>query len=332
MPKSDISAILSQRARENSDSDSENSTAEYDALFGIGDKRPEPTVTKLPLIKLVPYSAHPFRPYTKDKLFSLAKSIKECGLHHPIIVRPLHGGKYEILAGHNRTEAFRLNGEAAIPAIIVNVGDCEAAMIVTETNLRQRERLLHSEKAFAYKLQLDAMKHQGKKTTDETSKASNANALQTSAQIARKSESAQELADEHSVGKDDIRRHIRLTYLIRSLLALVDDGNIPFIAGVDLSYLDDRQQNAVHQYFHVVQKGKINVKTARAIREWAQAGKPLNGADDVEKCLGKTSHKRDGPKNTVTLGAKAFAPYLARIPQDTNLESLFLEFLKERFG
>jgi ParB family chromosome partitioning protein len=334
MAEAALSEVLKRRAEENSArAYTEDSAAEYDALFGLGGGRQGTVAAKLPLEKLVPYGKHPFRPYTDEELLALANSIREHGLQHPVIVRPLAESKYEILAGHNRVSAFKLNGEKRIPAVVADADDCRAAMIVTETNLRQRKKLLPSEKAFAYKLQLDAVKHQGKKTVSETAEASNDAGFGTSAQIARKCESAQKLAREHDVSKDEIRRYIRLTFLIPDLLALVDENKIPLIAGVELSYLRETQQEAVYGYFFADKRGKPNIEAAKALRAWAEAGKSLIDADDVKSCLEKSaSRKRSESKGPITFKRKTFAPYLDRIPQGTDLEALFLEFLKERFG
>jgi ParB family chromosome partitioning protein len=332
--KGDIAEILKQRADENSAAAfSPDETAEYDSLFGLGCKRPEPTMAKLPLSKLVPFAEHPFRLYGEEKLLMLAGSIKEHGLHHPIIVRPRTGGNYEILAGHNRTEAFRLNGEMMIPAIVTEADDCRAAMIVTETNLRQREKILPSEKAFAYRLQLDAIKHQGKKAEGGTAEASNDAGLTGCVQIEHKSKSRDEVAASNGVDRNEVQRHIRLTFLISGLLELVDENKIPFIAGVHLSYLREPQQKTVLEYCTADKNAKPSIKAARAICEWAKNGKPINDISDIEKCLAvKPSRKRSGSKGVITFKRKILVPYLDRIPKGTDLESLFLEFLKERFG
>jgi ParB family chromosome partitioning protein len=334
MAKAALSDILKQRAEENSERTySEGAANDYDALFGLGEGRRGPIPAKLPLARLVPYGKHPFRPYTDEELLALASSIRENGLQHPVVVRPLAESGYEILAGHNRVSAFKLNGEKAIPAVVVNADDCRAAMIVTETNLRQRKKLLPSEKAFAYKLQLDAVKHQGKKTLSETVEASNDAGSVTSAQIARKCESAQKLASAHDVSKDEIRRYIRLTFLLPDLLARVDENKLPFIAGVELSYLHEAGQAAVYGYFFTDKRGKPGIEAAKALRAWAEAGKPLRNADDVKSCLEKcASRNRSGSKGRIAFKRKTFAPYLDRIPKETDLEALFLEFLKERFG
>jgi ParB family chromosome partitioning protein len=335
MAKADMSAVLKQRAEENFANVCREDTADYDILFGLGidGERSEYAVTKLPIIKLIHYGKHPFRIYDGNKLLDLAVSIKEHGLLHPIIVRPIAGGKYEILAGHNRVEASKLNGEPMIPAIIVNVDDNRAAMIVVETNLRQREKLLPSEKAFAYKLQLDAIRHQGQKTENGIAETSNDADSTTCTQIEHKPKSRDKVAALNGVDRNEIQRYTRLTFLIPDMLRLVDENKLPFIAGVELSYLNESQQEVVRQYYFVNKNTKPGIEAARTIRDWADVQNPLNDAADVERCLEKQMpRKRSVPKGSITFKRKTFAPYLDRIPKGADLESLFLEFLKERFG
>ena len=156
----------------------------------------------------------------------LCQSIEQQGLQQPIIVRPVTNDKYEILAGHNRVTAFRINGQGTIPAIVVEADDDQAAMIVTETNLRQLQKLLPSEKAFAYKLQLDAIKHQGKKRHENGNDSSSENGLVACVQIEHKQKSRDLVAGNNDVDANEIRRYIRLTYLLPDLLHLVDEGGL----------------------------------------------------------------------------------------------------------
>jgi ParB family chromosome partitioning protein len=331
--------MLKQRAAERNvsvtDEKSEADIA-YDFMFGLAERPPDTERSEngdlIPLASLVPYAKHPFKPYPKEKLKELAQSIRENGLQQPVIVRKTSDGRYEILAGHNRAAAFKLNGETRIPAIVVKANDDQAAMIVTETNLRQRDKLLPSEKAFAYKLQLDALKHQGKRSDDFEEKASCGNENATSTQIAWKSESANVVANRHNTSRDEIRRHIRLTYLIPELLQLVDCNKLAFIAGVELSYLMPEQQRAVHQACIVEKAARLDLKLSGFIREWAKDDGALGSAGDIENLLRKYAAVTAKPARTVTFRRKTFEPYLARIPGDTDLEKLFAEFLRERFG
>jgi ParB family chromosome partitioning protein len=339
MKKNTLSEMLEQRAAERnvsvSDEKSEADIA-YDFMFGLAERPPDTERSEngdlIPLASLVPYSKHPFKPYPEDKLNALALSIRENGLQQPVIVRKTSDGQYEILAGHNRAAAFRLNGETRIPAITVKANDDQAAMIVTETNLRQRDKLLPSEKAFAYKLQLDALKHQGKRSDDFEEKLSDNSDNLTCAQNAHKRKSRDAIAERHNTSRDDIRRHIRLTFLIPELLQLIDCNKLAFIAGVELSYLTPEQQSAVHQTCIVEKSTRPDLKLARFIREWVKYGGELGSAEDVEQLLWKHAAINVKPARTITFKRKTFEPYLARIPRSTDLEKLFAEFLRERFG
>lgn len=173
---------------------------------------------------LVPFENHPFKKKSGIEQQELTESIKENGLLEPIIVRPFPAGKYEIISGHRRVEACKELGITKMPATIKEMSKDEATIAMVDSNIH-REHLLPSEKAFAYKMKLDAMKHQGKTT---------------SRQVVGKSESADKISDTES-GRQ-IQRYIRLTYLIPELLKLVDDGRIAFTPAVELSFLSENEQ------------------------------------------------------------------------------------------
>ena len=186
-------------------------------------------ITELEISRLAPYANQPFKAYRPEKLELLAADIKENGVLSPIIVRPMGAG-YEILAGHNRTSAAKKAGLKQVPAIIVEADDNTAALIMVNTNLNQREELLPSEKAFAYKIQLEAMKKQGQRN-DLTSR-----------QNVGKSESADTMGEYAGKSGRQIQRYIRLTYLIPELLEQVDSGELSVIPAVSLSYLTQEEQ------------------------------------------------------------------------------------------
>ena len=293
----------------------------YSALFGLSTETRKNALVEIPLAALVAYSKHPFKPYAKNKLDALIKSIEDNGLQQPIIVRPLPSGKYEILAGHNRVTAYQDIGYDKIPAIIVDVNDDQAAIIVVETNLRQREKLLPSEKAFAYKLQLDAMKHQGV-----------AGIRCSSNQADWRNESANIVAQRNGVNINEIRRYIRLTELIPPLLDLTDAGKLAFMVGVDMSYLSMVQQTLVHQVCIVCKQAKLDLKLSDTIRRYVRDGKALDSEEDLSKLIRGYQENAQRSSKTITFKHKTFAPYLARIPKDDDLEALFLEFLQVRYG
>ena len=173
---------------------------------------------------LVPFENHPFKKRSGIEQQELTESIKENGLLEPIIVRSFPAGKYEIISGHRRVEACKELGITEVPATIKEMSKDEATIAMVDSNIH-REHLLPSEKAFAYKMKLDAIKHQGKTT---------------SRQVVGKSESADKISNTES-GRQ-IQRYIRLTYLIPELLKLVDDGRIAFTPAVELSFLSENEQ------------------------------------------------------------------------------------------
>jgi len=317
MPKVDINARLAQRTAQESGAALEKA---YNDMFGL------PTgvesIVTLPLDCLHLYKDDPFKDRSGEELEQLIRSIRENGQQEPIIVRPLaEKGQYEILAGRRRRNAIQANGGTEINAVIRDVDDDTAIMIVTETNLRNREKLLPSEKAFAYKLQLEAIKRQGKRT--DLLDAS------TSARIAQKL-SRDIIAEKNDVSKDEIQRYIRLTYLIPPFLDLVDAETIPLYAGVDLSHLDEDAQTMTHAFFFDGEYGvKLDLKLSASLRAVFKENDGLTEEMIETLCLDK--QKYDQPK-TFSINRKKLKPYLDRLPDNAELERLFLEFLETRFG
>ena len=174
--------------------------------------------------KLHAFENHPYKVQDNEEMESLAESIKEHGIVSPVIVRPLENttDKYEIISGHRRVMASRKAGITEVPALIVPLDRDGAAIVLVDSNLH-REHILPSEKAFAYKMKLEAIKHQGK----------------TSRQVVGKQESADEISDESG---RQVQRYIRLTNLIPEILQYVDDGRISFTPAVELSYLNEQEQ------------------------------------------------------------------------------------------
>jgi len=175
------------------------------------------------------FPAHPFKVNIDEDLQAMADDIKDNGVRQPIIVRPRDDGGYEIVSGHRRRKACELAGITEIPAIVKNLTDDEAIIIMCSTNFHQRKTLLPSEKAFAYKMQLEAMKRRAGRPSENYVQSEH-NLMGTT--------SRQELSNQASESEANIQRYIRLTYLIPPLLSLVDERKINFIPAVYLSYLD----------------------------------------------------------------------------------------------
>lgn len=177
----------------------------------------------IPIEQLKPFSDNPYKVTDNKEMERLIESIKENGILSPLIVRPIRGNDFEVISGHRRLYASKKAGLKEIPAFIYSVNRDEAAVILVDSNLH-REHILPSEKAFAYKLKLEAMKHQGK----------------TSCQVGTRTD--EDIAENTSDSARQIQRYIRLTNLIPELLDLVDDGKIALTPAVELSYLDEDQQ------------------------------------------------------------------------------------------
>ena len=210
-------------------------------------------VVKLNIQDLVEFADQPFKVIDDQSMTELAQSIKDVGVLVPIIVREFENGKYEIISGHRRKKACEIAGISEIPSIIMELDDDEAAIMLVDSNL-QREHILPSERAFAYKLKLEAIKHQGERR-DLTSRT-----------IVGKSESADEVGVSFGESGRQVHRYIRLTELIFQLLDKVDEGIIPVTAGADLSYLDTKNQAMVNGYIEREVCG-VSIKQAKLIRD-----------------------------------------------------------------
>lgn len=187
-------------------------------------------VKQISLANLLPFEGHPYKVEDNADMEALTESIRENGILNPLIVRPAENdpSRYEIISGHRRAHAAKLAGIEQVPAFVYPVSRDEAAVLVVDSNLH-RERLLPSEKAFAYKLKAGALYHQGKRSD------------LTSAQFAPKL-ATEQIAEDVGTSKDTIKRYIRLTNLIPNLLDLMDEGKIAFSVGVELSYLPAEAQ------------------------------------------------------------------------------------------
>lgn len=211
-------------------------------------------IVELNIDQLEPFPNQPFKPYSILKLAELTQDIMDNGVLSPIIVRPMDSN-YQILAGHNRVNAAKQIGMTTIPGIIKDVDDDTATIIMVNTNLNQRDGLLPSEKAFAYKMQLEALNHNGMKP--DVTLAHNETRLR----------SDEELSRIVGLSRAQIQRTVRLTSLITELLEMVDEKTLPMLSGVELSYLEEEEQEKVLYYFENNNLKTIGTGEAREIRE-----------------------------------------------------------------
>ena len=193
-------------------------------------------VQEIDISKISNFPDHPFKVNDDEKMQDMVKSIKEYGVILPVIVRPKEDGTYEMISGHRRKRACELAGVKQIRCIVKNLSDDEATILMVDSNI-QREEILPSEKAFAYKMKLEAMKHQGKNIDIDEN--------ETSAPMVPKLTSREILGEEMGESRENIRRYIRLTKLIPELLDEVDSKRIAFRPAVELSYLSDENQYVV---------------------------------------------------------------------------------------
>lgn len=201
-----------------------------DDLFSSQEERENgkmPDIKDIPLSLLDEFPNHPFKVRDDEDMLKLIESVSERGVLVPAIVRPKADGRYELISGHRRKRASEYAGKNNMRCIVSDLDDNAATIIMVDSNI-QREHILPSEKAFAYKMRLDAMNHQGQRTD------------LTSVQVAQKSKTSRELlAEQVGDSQDQIRRYIRLTYLVPELIEMVDEGKMKMSPAVEISYLDE---------------------------------------------------------------------------------------------
>ena len=185
-------------------------------------------VRNIPLAELHPFKGHPFKVQNNEEMQRMIESIRKVGAITPALARPLPDGGYELISGHRRLAACQVLGIETMPVIVREMSDDEAVIAMVDANL-QREHILPSEKAFAYKMKLDAIKHQGV----------------TSAQVGQKLLSVEKVAEDAGESRNQVKRYIRLTYLIPELLEMADENKIAFNPAVEISYLDQSEQRVL---------------------------------------------------------------------------------------
>lgn len=220
-----------------------------DELFSSQEERDDAKlerVKEIPFTELHPFKDHPFKIQNDDEMKRLMESIQKFGTLTPALARPLPEVGYELISGHRRLAACQVLGIETMPVIVREMTDDEAVIAMVDANL-QREHILPSEKAFAYRMKLDAIKHQGV----------------TSAQLGQKLLSVEKVAKDAGESRNQVKRYIRLTYLIPELLSMVDDGKIAFNPAVEISYLDKAEQRVL---LDAMEQNDCTPSHAQAIR------------------------------------------------------------------
>ena len=235
-----------------------------DDIFSTEESRQEQQreqVQQIPIGELFPFKNHPFKVLDDESMQRTVESVEQYGVLSPLIARPRPEGGYEIISGHRRQHAAQLAGLDALPVIVRQMDDDAAVLLMVDSNL-QRETILPSERAFAYKMKLEAMKHQaGRPTQDNYSQVGNNFGTL----------SSEEMAEELGTSKNQIFRYIRLTNLVPELLDMVDEKKIAFNPAVELSYLDESQQRDFLEAMNDTQNAP-SLSQAQRLKKLAQEG------------------------------------------------------------
>lgn len=238
------------------------SLTSYDDLFETDESRAESQlerVQNIPVRELIPFKNHPFKVLDDEAMLRTTESIAEYGVLTPLIARPLDHGGYEIISGHRRAHAAELAGLSEVPVLVRDMDDDAATVLMVDSNL-QRENILPSERAFAYKMKMEAIKHKAGRPSKDNS-----------VQIGPNSWSAQVIAEEAGQSKSQVKRYIRLTNLVPDLLDLVDCKQISFNPAVELSYLSPEEQETFLQAMDEVQAAP-SLSQAQRLKKLAQEG------------------------------------------------------------
>ena len=232
-----------------------------DDIFSTEESRQEQQreqVQQIPIGELLPFKNHPFKVLDDESMQRTVESVEQYGVLSPLIARPRPEGGYEIISGHRRQHAAQLAGLETLPVIVRQMDDDAAVLLMVDSNL-QRENILPSERAFAYKMKLEALKNQGARSD------------LTSPQVAAKFRSDDAVAKDQGISGDTVRRYIRLTNLIPELLDMVDEKKISFNPAVELSYLDESQQRDFLEAMEDTQNAP-SLSQAQRLKKLAQEG------------------------------------------------------------
>ena len=281
-----------------------------DDLFSTEENRQEEQreqVQQIPIDALHPFTNHPFKVLDDEAMTRTVESIAQYGVLAPLIARPRPEGGYEIISGHRRQHAAQLAGLDTLPVIVRNMDDDAAVLLMVDSNL-QRENILPSERAFAYKMKLEALKNQGARSD------------LTSVQVAPKL-STEKIGEEVGMSKDNVKRYIRLTNLIPELLDMVDEKKIAFNPAVELSYLDESQQRDFLEAMEDTQNAP-SLSQAQQLKKMAQQGE-----FSYEKAFDVMGQEKKSEKDTVTIKNETLRKYFPRSYTPKQMEEKIIQLL-----
>ena len=265
-------------------------------------------IQQLPIDELHPFVNHPFKVQDDEAMAETVESISQRGILSPLIARPRAEGGYEIISGHRRQYAAKKAGLDTVPVIVRNMTDDDAIILLVDSNI-QRENILPSERAFAFKMKMDAIKRQGARSD------------LTSAQVAPKL-SSEKIGEDSGMSKDTVKRYIRLTNLTPKLLELVDDKKISFTPAVELSYLDAKQQCDFMEVMDTTQNAP-SLSQAQRIKKLAQQGKfSYDAVYDIMNEVKKSE------LDTVTIKNETLHKYFPRSYTPRQMEEKIIQLLE----
>ena len=282
-----------------------------DDIFSTEESRQEQQreqVQQIPIGELFPFKNHPFKVLDDESMQRTVESVEQYGVLSPLIARPRPEGGYEIISGHRRQHAAQLAGLETLPVIVRNMDDDAAVLLMVDSNL-QRESILPSERAFAYKMKLEALKNQGARS-DLTSR-----------QVVGKLEAADLVGKGNEESGRQVQRFIRLTNLIPELLDMVDEKKISFNPAVELSYLDESQQRAFLEAMDGTQNAP-SVSQAQQLKKMAQCGEFI-----YEKAFDILGQEKKSEQDTVTIKNDILRKYFPRSYTPRQMEEKIIQLL-----
>ena len=282
-----------------------------DDIFSTEESRQEQQreqVQQIPIGELFPFKNHPFKVLDDESMQRTVESVEQYGVLSPLIARPRPEGGYEIISGHRRQHAAQLAGLDTLPVIVRNMDDDAAVLLMVDSNL-QRENILPSERAFAYKMKLKALKNQGARSD------------LTSCQVGTKFRADESLAEDSGESARNVQRFIRLTNLIPELLDMVDEKKIAFNPAVELSYLDESQQRDFLEAMEDTQNAP-SLSQAQQLKKLAQQRE-----FSYEKAFDVMGQEKKNEKDTVTIKNETLRKYFPRSYTPKQMEEKIIQLL-----
>lgn len=285
----------------------------YDDIFSTEQSRTEEQqerVQEIPLSELHPFEGHPFKVVDDEAMMKTAESVRDFGVMTPAIARPDPNGGYEIISGHRRHRASELAEKETMPVIVRDLDDDAAIILMVDANL-QRETILPSERAFAYKMKMDALKHQGSRED------------LTSSQLGTKLRADEIIAQEADTSRNQVQRFIRLTELIPELLSMVDDKKIAFNPAVELSYLKPEEQNDFLEAMDYAQTTP-SLSQAQRLKKFSQEGKC-----SLDAMCAIMSEEKKGELDRVTIKNDVLRKYFPKSYTPKQMEEKIIQLLEQ---